>query len=268
MVVIFVGLFAVFAAWPMVFLILHSFKPLGELFLFPPRFFVMEPTIANYAGLFQLSANLWVPINRYLFNSLFITFAGTLGQIIVVSLAAFPLSKHIFPGRVGLNQLIIFALLFSPTVLAIPSFVIMTHIGLVDTHLAIILPAMQGTMGLFLMVSFMGQVPTDTIEAARIDGCGEFKILWRIVMPVVKPATMTMVIFAFQSLWGSTGGGFIFTESLKTLPVAFSQIMAGGVARAGVGAAGVVVMMVPPIILFFFAQQRVMETMAHSGIKG
>jgi ABC-type glycerol-3-phosphate transport system permease component len=118
------------------------------------------------------------------------------------------------------------------------------------------------------MVSFMYQVPTDTIEAARIDGCNEFGILWRIVMPVVKPATMTMLIFAFQELWRSTGDGFIFTENLKTLPVAFAQIQAGGVARAGVFAAATVIMMIPPIILFFFAQHKIIETMAHSGVKG
>ena len=268
LVVLFVGFFAAFSALPLLFAIMTSFKPLGELFLFPPRFFVMEPTIGNYVSLFQLSANLWVPFNRYLFNSLFITFMGSFGQIIVVSLAAYPLAKHVFPGRLALNQMIVFALLFSTTVLAIPSYVIMTQLGLVDTHLAIILPAMQRTIGLFLMVSFMYQVPTDTLEAARIDGCNEFKILWSIVMPVVKPATMTMLIFAFQELWRSSGDGFIFTESLKTLPVAFQQIEAGGIARAGVGAAGTVIMMIPPIVLFFVAQQNVMETMAHSGVKG
>lgn len=268
LVVVFVGLFAAFSALPLLFAVMTAFKPLGELFLFPPRFFVMEPTMGNFVSLFQLSANLWVPFNRYLFNSLFITFAGSFGQIIFVSLAAYPLAKHNFPGRVGLNQLVIFALLFSTTVTAVPSYVIMTYMRLVDTHLAIILPAMQSTIGLFLMVSFMYQVPTDTLEAARIDGCNEFGILWKIVMPVVKPATMTMVIFAFQALWRSTGDGFIFTESRKTLPVAFQQIQAGGIARAGVGAAATVIMMIPPIVMFFIAQQKVMETMAHSGIKG
>jgi len=268
LVILFVGSFAAFAGLPLVFNVMHSFKPLGELFLFPPRFFVMEPTIANYVGLFQMSTNMWVPFTRYLFNSLWITFAGTLGQLIVVSLAAYPLAIHVFPGRAILNQTIIFALLFTTMVLAIPSYVIMTYMGLVDTHLAIILPAMQRTVGLFLMVSFMYQVPMDSIEAARIDGCNEFKILWKIIMPVVKPATMTIIIFSFQELWRSTGDGFIITENLKTLPVAFQQIQAGGIARAGIGSAATVIMMVPPMILFFIAQQRVMETMAHSGIKG
>jgi len=268
LVILFVGFFAAFSSLPLIFAIMHSFKPLSELFLFPPRFFVMEPTFGNYVGLFQLSANLWVPFNRYLFNSLYVTFMGSVGQIIVVSLAAYPLAKHVFPGRIALNQLVIFALLFSTTVLMVPSYVIITYMGLIDTHLAIILPAMQRTVGLFLMVSFMYQVPTDTIEAARIDGANEFGILWRVVMPVVKPATMTMVIFSFQELWRSTGDGFIFTENLKTLPVAFSQIQAGGIARAGVFAAATVIMMIPPIVLFFIAQQRVLETMAHSGIKG
>ncbi|MCL2499814.1 MAG: carbohydrate ABC transporter permease [Defluviitaleaceae bacterium] len=268
LVVIFVGLFAAFSSLPLVFAIMHSLKPLGELFLFPPRFFVMEPTFENYVSLFQVTTNMWVPITRYLYNSLFITFAGSFGQIIVVALAAYPLAKHVFPGRQALNQLVIFALLFSTTVLMVPSFVIMTYLGLVDTHLAVILPAMQRTIGLFLMVSFMYQIPTDSIEAARIDGCGEFGILWKIVMPVVKPATMTMLIFAFQELWRSTGDGFIFTENLKTLPVAFSQIQAVGIARLGMFAAASAIMMVPPIILFFVAQHRVMETMAHSGIKG
>ena len=268
LVIFFVGFFALFSSLPLIFAIMTSFKPLGELFLFPPRFFVMEPTVGNFVSLFQMSANLWVPFNRYLFNSLFISFVGITGQIILVSLAAYPLAKHKFPGRLALNQMVVFALLFSTTVTMIPSYVIMTHLGLVDTHLAIILPAMQRTIGLFLMISFMYQVPTDSLEAARIDGCSEFGILWKIVMPVVKPATMTLVIFAFQELWRSTGDGFIFTENLKTLPVAFEQIRVGGIARAGVGSAAAVIMMIPPIILFFIAQHKVIETMAHSGIKG
>jgi len=268
LVILFVGFFALFSSLPLIFAVMTSLKPLGELFLFPPRFFVMEPTIGNFVSLFQLSANLWVPFNRYLFNSLFISFAGITGQIVLVALAAYPLAKHNFPGRIALNQMIVFALLFSTTVTMIPSYVIMTYMGLVDTHLAVILPAMQRTIGLFLMVSFMYQVPTDSLEAARIDGCSEFGILWKIVMPVVKPATMTMIIFAFQELWRSTGDGFIFTENLKTLPVAFQELQAGGIARAGVGAAATVIMMIPPIVMFFIVQSRVMETMAHSGIKG
>lgn len=268
LVILFVGLFSAFSGLPLVYAAISAFKPLGELFIFPPRFFVIQPTWGNFVSLFQLASNMWVPFIRYIYNSVFITGLGTLGQIVLVSLAAYPLARHDFPGRTTLNRLVVFALLFSSTVTAVPSYVILTYLNLINTHWAMILPAMQRTLGLFLMISFMMQIPGDTLEAARIDGAGEFGILWRIVMPVVKPATMTMVIFCFQELWRESGGGYIYTENLKTLPTALSQITTAGVSRAGVGSATTLLMMIPPIIIFFIAQQNVMETMAHSGIKG
>lgn len=117
------------------------------------------------------------------------------------------------------------------------------------------------------MKQFMTSIPDSMIEAARVDGAKTFYIFWKIVMPNVKPAWLTCVIFAFQSIWNNDGSQFIYDEAYKTLPTLFRQISEGGIARAGVSAAAAVLLMIPPIVIFVASQGQVMETMAHSGMK-
>ena len=264
----FLALFGAFSGLPLLFAIISAFKPLDELFLFPPRFFVKRPTLENITQLFQLASNLWVPFSRYLFNTIFVTVVGTIGHVVIASLAAYPLSKHNFPGKKLLNKTIILALLFSFNITSIPQFVIMANLKIINSYLALILPSFQMALGLFLMTSFMQQIPVERLESARIDGAGEYRIFWRVVMPSVKPAWLTLIIFSFQSLWGQTGGTFIFDESLKMIPTALQQIVSAGLARAGVGSAALLLMMIPPIVLFILVQNSVIDTMTHSGIKG
>ena len=131
------------------------------------------------------------------------------------------------------------------------------------------LMTLGATMGVFLLKQNVAEIPNAMIEAARIDGAGEWKILWSIVMPSIKPAWLTLAIFSFQRNWNATAGSYIYTETLKTLPTALSQITAAGsVARAGEAYAASVLMMIPPIIFFIFAQSSTVKTMAHAGIKG
>jgi len=139
---------------------------------------------------------------------------------------------------------------------------------LIDTYWALILPAWQMTLGLYLMKQFMTQIPDSLLEAGKIDGANELMIWWKVVMPNVKPAWLTLTILSFQQLWNQTGGSFIFSENLKVLPTLLQQIAAGGIARAGVGAAVALFLMIPPIILFIISQSSVMETMVSAGIKG
>ena len=110
-------------------------------------------------------------------------------------------------------------------------------------------------------------IPVSLIEASRIDGCSEFRLLWSVVIPVVKPAIMTLILFTFQNLWNNTGAGFIYDESHKVLPSVMNELIAGGISRAGEGAAATILLMLPPVIIFFLTQRQVLETMAASGIK-
>jgi len=230
-------IFGMFTAYPMVFIINNAFKPLSEILIFPPKLFVRNITLDNFADLIQLMAESWIPVSRYVFNTVLITVVGTAGHVIFASMAAYPLAKHKFPGVKGLNKIIVYSLMFNGAVTAIPAYIIMTQLGLVDTLWAIILPAFAFSLGLYLMKNFMEQIPSSYIESAYMDGANEFQIFWKIVMPLVKPAWMTLIILSFQTLWGTTGGQYIYNEALKPLSFALNQIVGGGVARTGVVAA-------------------------------
>jgi ABC-type sugar transport system, permease component len=264
---IFLGILAAFMVVPILFIVTSAFKPMEELFLFPPRLWVAHPTLDNFVQLSQLLSNMWVPFSRYLFNSVVVTVSATIGNVIVSSMAAYPLAKHEFKGKKVINEIIVLALLFTPQVLYIPQYIIIANIGLVNNYLSLILPVVQLTLGTFLMVQFMQQVPVSLLEAARIDGAGEMKIWWEIVMPTVKPAWLTLMILAFQNIWSQTGNLFIYKENMKVLPSLTTQIQSGGLARAGASSAIMLVLMIPPIVLFQLSQKSVIETMATSGIK-
>jgi len=261
------ALFGAFMALPMVYAIGNAFKPLDELFVYPPRFFVRSPTTENFQDLFLLMGESWVPFTRYMFNTLFITLCGTAGHVVLASMAAFVLEKHRFPGREGFFRIVVMALMFSPAVLSVPNYLIMANLRWIDTYLSLIVPAFALPLGLFLMKQFMVKIPDAVLESARIDGAGEIRIFFSMVMPSVKPGWMTLIILSFQSLWGATGGTFIYSEQLKTLPFALNQIMLGGFARAGIGAAVMLLMMAVPITMFIVTQNNVIQTMASSGIK-
>ena len=256
-----------FMLLPVIYTVVQAFKPMEELFLFPPRFTVSNPTVKNFKLIGQLIDNLWVPFSRYTFNSIFVSTAGTAGNVIIASMAAYPLAKNDFPGKKLLFKIVTVALLFSGGVLGLAQYIIMAKFHMINTYWALILPSVATPMGLFLMKQFMEGISTSLLEAARIDGMNEFQIYWSIVMPNVKPAWLTMIIFAFQGMWSMTGGNFIYKEELKMLPTALAQIQSGGIARAGVAAAANLLMFIPPVLMFLITQSSIMETMAHAGIK-
>ena len=171
-----ISLLGIFIALPLVYAIGNAFKPLDELWIFPPPLFPRNPTFKNFIDLFVLLQNSWVPLSRYFFNTLFITAVGTFGQLVLASMCAYPLAKHPFPGAKWIFQLIILSLMFNATVTAIPNFLIMSGLGWVDTYKAIIVPAMGSTLGLFLIKQFMEQLPDELLEAAKIDGAGEMRL--------------------------------------------------------------------------------------------
>ena len=264
---IFLGFFALFSALPLYMGIISAFKPISEIFLFPPRFYVQNPTINNFFDLGTAVANSRIVLGRYIFNTLLITFLGTAGTVLFGSMAAFPLAKYVFPGSKVMGHIIIYSLMFNSVASGITTYYMMSRFGLLNTYAAVVLPVIAGTLGLFLMRNFMTQIPIQLIEAAKIDGLKEIGIYFTIIMPLSKPAWITLIILSFQSLWGNSGGTYLYSENLKPLSYMFSQIVAVGISRAGVSGAVGLVMLIVPITVFIISQTKVIETMAQAGIK-
>lgn len=264
---IFLAIFGCFSALPLVLTVSNAFKPLDEIFLYPPRFFVKNPTLNNFSDLVNALGSSLVPFSRYFFNTILVTIVGTFGHIIISSMCAYPLAKYKVPGGAVIFGLVVYSLMFPSSVTAIPNYIVLNFLGLIDTYWSIILPAFAYSMGLFLMKQFMSSVPTSLIEAAKIDGAGEFKIYYKIVMPLVKPAWVTLIILLFQSLWSTYGSSTIYREDYKMVSYALNQIATAGAARQGTLAAVSLIMIIVPIAVFVISQSQVMETMAHSGMK-
>jgi len=267
MLFLLLGLVGAFMALPLIYTVNNAFKPLDELFIFPPRIFVRRPTFNNFSDLFILMSGSWIPFSRYIMNTMILTVVGVTGHVFIASMAAYPLAKLKIPYKNVLFSMVVLSLMFSAAVTSIPNYMIITALGINNTYWAVIIPAFSSSLGLYLMKQFMEQIPDSILESARIDGASEYRIFFNIVMPNVKPAWFTLIILMFQFLWGTTGGIFLRSEELKPLSFALNQIVLGGVARAGVAsAAGFIIMMVP-ITLFVFMQSSIIQTMATSGLK-
>lgn len=265
LILILAGLFTIL---PLFYCVVTSFKPLDELLIFPPKFFVSRPTLANYSVLPTLLGKMSVPVSRYFFNSIFVSITGTFLHIIFASLAAFGFSKSKNKFVSACFWAVQLMLLYNAVTLAVPQYYIYTKMDLIDTYWVYILPAIPSSVGCFLMKQYMDvSVPDALLEAARIDGAGLIRIYFNIVMPILKPAIMTMLLFSFQSMWSVIPNGTIFSEELKTLPQVMSSITAGGIARSGSAMAVTVILMIPPILVFLITQSNILETMNSAGIK-
>ena len=258
----------IFMFLPMYYIIIQSLKPLDELWMYPPRFYVMSPTFKNYKDLFTLMNISWVPFSRYIFNTVFTSVAGTFGHLFLASLAAYALAKIKFPGRNGMFQIVQMSLMFNATVTAITQFILMSYLGWLDSYLAIIVPAWSSSLGLYLMKQFMDTNVNDSVlESARLDGAGELRTFWVIAMPMVKPAWLTLIIYSFQGLWNAGASMYIYSEQYKSFNYAIGQILAGGIKRQGASGAAQVIMMLVPIAVFVVSQSNIIETMGSSGMK-
>lgn len=259
--------FAIFMLIPFYYSIVQALKPMEEIFAFPPKFYVVNPTFDNFVSMYLLTNDSWVPFGRYVLNSLIVIAVVLTAYIIIASMAAYPLAKYKFPGQKAISKLMVWALLFTPQVTSLPVYFLMAKTGMLDSYWALVLPPLASTMGVYLMSNFMSQIPNSVIEAAKIDGASIFRTYFSIAMPLVRPAWLTLMIFTFQSLWGGQGQQYIFSENLKLLPSFFSQIAAGGLSRTGAAAAAGLVVAIPPIITYIIIQSNVLDTMAYSGIK-
>ncbi len=263
---------ALFVALPILFIVSHAFKPMNELFAYPPRFFVRVPTFNNFRNLVNLASDSGIPFSRYLFNSILVTVVGVFLSILFTSLAAYALSKLKFKGKKLLFEINTLALMFVPIAVTIPRYLTISRLGLIDTYLVLILPLIAIPVGLFLVKQFIDQTPNEIIESAKIDGASEMQIFFKIIVPIIAPAIATVGILSFQLIWNDVVGPslYIDSESMKTLSFYFSTLAAlvgNPVAGQGMMAAASLIMFVPNIIMFIFLQSRVMNTMAHSGLK-
>ena len=267
-ITILLTLLGLFMFLPMLYVFMQSLKPLDELWMYPPRFYVMNPTFSNFKDLFTLMDSSWVPFSRYIFNTIFNTVAGTFGHLFIASMCAYALAKIKFPGGKQIFKTIRTSLMFHSTVTSITSFILMSASHMVDTYLAIIIPAWGYTLGLYLMKQFMDTNVSDAVlESARLDGASELRTYWTIAMPMVKPAWLTLIIYSFQHLWNAGSSIYIYSEQLKSFNYAINQITAGGIKRAGASAAATVLMMMVPIMVFVVTQSNIIETMGSSGMK-
>lgn len=264
---IFLGLLAVFMLIPAVYTVSTAFKPLDELYRFPPTILPQNPSLSNFTYLFAILNETTMPFARYFFNTVFLTVCAAATQIIIGSLCAYSLAKIPFPGSKTIFNIIVFSLMFSTTVTAVPNFLMYKALGMIDTYWAVFIPHAASAQGFYLMKQFMqSNVPTDLLNAARIDGASEINVFFRIAMPLLKPAWYTLIILAIQGLWGASAQN-VYHESLKTVPQAITQIM-GGAERQGASAAAALLMMAVPIICFVVMQSKIIDTMSSAGIKG
>ena len=264
---IFLALCSIMMVFPLFFAICNALKPLDEVLKNPPTVFPRNPTFDNFSDLLITMSQGWVPLSRYIWNTIFITVVGTLGHVVLASMAAYVLAKYRFPGGQLFFRIAVVALMFNGYVTGIPNYLIMCKLHMVDTYWSLILPAIGGSLGLFLMKQFMDGFPMSLVEAAKIDGASELLIFWKLVMPNVKPAWLTISIFSIQNLWNNAQVQYIYTESKKMLRYALDQVALGGIARTGQQNAVIVFTMSVPIVFFIFSQSQIMETMATSGLK-
>ncbi|HHW09441.1 MAG TPA: carbohydrate ABC transporter permease [Firmicutes bacterium] len=262
---------AIIVGLPLYLMTINAFKPLEELLLWPPRYYVMNPTLEHFTDLLLATNASLVPFSRYVFNSLFIASIVVTASVLTACMCAYPLAKSKAPGVKLLFNLIVAALMFSSLVTAIPRFLIISGLGMIDTYWALTLPVVASSFYTFFMRQFFEAQPSEILDAGRIDGAGEWQLFWKLVMPLAKPAWATLTIMAWQGAWNDEASAIMFTrsEAMKTLPLAIQTIFSGaGIARLGAGAAAALLTTAPTVIIFIFLQKRVIATMAHAGIKG
>ena len=267
MMLILVGLMAAFSFFPLLMAVSMAMKPIHELFYYPPKLLAENPTLDNFRMLLSLMQNTRVSFFRYAFNTVLISVAVTIGHVFLASMAAYPLAKLKIPGIKAINTLVMLSLMFVSAVTDVANYLTVSWLKWLDTYWACIIPTMGASLGLFIMRNYMSTIPDSLLEAARMDGCTDFQLYWRIVMPLSKPAWLTVAILMFQQVWSMDNTNYVYDESLKTLPYALSQITSGALVRQGAGQAVGVLMMIVPAIVFMVNQSKIIETMASSGMK-
>lgn len=261
----------IFMAMPIIFITNHAFKPMEELFAFPPTFFVKNATFENFTKLMKFSNTSGVPLSRYVFNSLLVTVLTVGLALLLTTMSAFALAKIKFKGRNMLVQINQIAIMFVATAVLIPRYLVICQMGLIDNVLAHVLPLVAMPVALFLVKQFVEQVPDSLLEAAYMDGATDLDVYLKVIIPMIKPAIATAAILVFQQVWTNmeTSNYFFNDDSMKTLTFYMNTLVNANntVAGQGMSAAASLILFVPNLVLFIILQKNVMNTMASSGIK-
>ena len=264
-IVLFVG--GVFMLFPLIYSISNSLKPLSEQWIFPPNLIVKNPTFEWYISLFNYMGNSMVPMSRYLFNSIYLCFMCTLVCTLSCSMAAYAISKRHFKGQETVFKMVELSMMFTAPATGIVSYVILANMNPVDHYWTLIVPCACNSMYMYIVKNYMDTFPSSVLEAARIDGAGEFRIFWGILMPGVKPAWMTVILFAVQGYWNMGTGSFIFKEEMKGISSGISAITSISINRTGIGGAASILLMIVPLVTFVITQSNVLDTCATAGMK-
>lgn len=257
---------------PIVYIFVTAFKPLSELFAFPPKFYVVRPTLDNFRDMVLALSNSTVPFSRYVVNSILSTLIVVVASLVISLYAGYTLAKKRFRAKAVLTTINTMAMMFVPVAVTIPRYLVMKEFHVLNTFAALVLPLIAMPVGLFLLTQFISDVPDALIEAARIDGATEHQIVHRVIAPMVRPALATVAILAFQSAWNAVepSSTFVDDEMLRTFPFYLSTLASSqgsSVGGAGVVAAASLMTFMPNLIIFICMQSKVLNTMAHSGIK-
>lgn len=250
---------------PLVWISLSSIKPPIEIISIPPTFFPKNPTLNNYKKVLEE-----IPFIRYYFNSIFVSSVVTASALFINSLAGYIFAKFKFFGKNVLFLIILATMMIPYQLTIIPLYFVMHYMNLVDTYGALIVPFLTGAFGIFLMRQFIGTLPNSLLDSARIDGCSEFGIFIKIILPLIKPALATLGIFIFLWNWNSYLWPLIVidSEQIRTLPVGLALFKTEHIYRYGLILAGTVMTIGPIIGVFLFFQQWFIRGVSLTGIKG
>jgi len=263
---------------PFLWMISTSFKSTEAIFTRTPNLIPEKPTLENYQRLFGIEppeirekkGTIGLSFGVHSKNSIIVAISITVVSLFINSLAAFAFAKYNFPGKEKIFALLLATLMIPSQMTMMPVFLLLRSLGLLNSYLGLIIPASASAFGIFLIRQFMLTIPNDLIESARIDGCSDFRIYWNIVLPLCKPVLASLGVFTFMGAWNDFLWPLIIMtkESMYTLPVALANLSGEYVTEYGLLMAGSLVVVAPIIIIFLFAQKFVIESFAHTGLKG
>lgn len=249
---------------PFFWMVTTSFKVESEVLRMPPRWIPQNWQWINYIKAWNVA-----PFGRYFFNSFFMAITTTIGEVITTILAAYAFAKMHFFGKNTIFAVLLGTLMIPGQMLLIPNYVTITRLGWFDRYEALIVPWLASVFGIFLLRQFFRSIPDELREASRIDGCSRFRFLWQIVVPLSKPAIMTVALLKFLGSWNAFLWVLIMTNSdkMRTIPVGLTLFSSEvGTAYEQLMAASVLAI-IPVLILFFFTQKQFIQGVARTGIK-
>jgi len=249
---------------PLFWVVSAAFKPSGEIFSYPPTFLPQAPTLDNFSRLFTE-----MPIFRYLINSTFIATSHTLLTLFFATLGGFAFAKYRFKGRNLLFAILLGSMMIPFHIILVPLFELLYRIGWLDTYQGVVIPFASGAFGIFLMRQFIISIPSDLIDAARIDGSSEFGIYWRVILPTIKPAMGALTIFAFMAAWNEFLWPIIVLRDTAkyTLPLGLASLVGVYREEYGMLMAGTLLSIVPIITLFLAMQREFVQGITLGAVK-